>query len=97
MKPVVEVCTVLELRIMRGPCEIRVQNETVVCHENQDAGVLILMTVMGRRIMHEQIIAVTCDPRAFMNLREFVCRDGGITLHRDIASSVPVAGRLDLR
>jgi len=84
MKQSVETTTMLELRLVEGPYTIKCQSETIQLENRQDAACLVLVTMCGRTIMHEKIVAITTDVTTFMQLRAFVLADGAIRLHQDL-------------
>jgi hypothetical protein len=77
--------TRLELRLVNGPTTIRVQGTDIKIAEKSDVAVLVLVTVVERTIMSEEIVAVTTDTMQFMRLRAFTKSDGAITLEDRIA------------
>jgi hypothetical protein len=83
MKPSVEAQTRLELRVVSN-CDIVVRGEVFKLRDRNDAGVLVLVTTMGRTIVSEEIVAVTTSTQGFLKLASYARLDGGISLHRDI-------------
>jgi len=83
VKPSVESQTCLELRVVNN-CDLIVQGQLIQLRDRRDAGVLVLITTMGRTIVSEEILAVTTGVQAFLKLASYARADGGITLHRDI-------------
>ena len=84
-KESVETTTRLELRVVSAPYDLACMGELIKLRENRDAAVLVLITTMGRTIVHEQIVAVATDTPSFLRLRAYASADGAITLHRDLA------------
>lgn len=83
MKPKVDSETKLELRIINNQT-IYCQGEHIKLSGSKDAAVLVLVTLLERRIISEQIVAVTTDTNGFLTLMSYVRADGGITFGRDL-------------
>lgn len=83
MKTEVESRTYLELRVVQE-CDLVVQGQVMELRGRKDAGVLVLVTVLGQSVISEEIVAVTTGVREFLKLASYARADGGVTVNRDI-------------